>query len=374
MRRLALATLLAAVAVAGTTACTHPPRPAVMADADKARKTPGAEEAAALAPEAFAHAEKLRRDAERAYRADDYAGAQFLSERAIAAYEHALVLARLARAAKLAGEANDALQKAEDQLAKTQAELERATAAADDLEARIKVARDALPITATSPTSDGQREAARFAAARSIALDARLLCTAAKLLGGTPDGLPEAEKMVADLDAQLASTPKAAPLDAATRARAQCLAALTAARRPAASGSTTGRADALLAELSAMGGLAPVRDDRGVVVTLRELFDGNELSSKGSSALTGLGRVAAAHAAFPIEVVVHEAKDAKGDALAREKARGEKIAKALVAAGAAPDKVHVEAAGGAHPVVDPMQAGERARNDRIEIVFVNPGG
>jgi hypothetical protein len=59
--------------------CTHLPRPAVMAEADHSRQAPAAQEAAPLAPEAFAHAEKLRREAEAAYRSEDLAGAQILT-------------------------------------------------------------------------------------------------------------------------------------------------------------------------------------------------------------------------------------------------------------------------------------------------------
>src|SRR5258706_5414209 len=44
--------------------CARPARPAAMAEADTVRKAPAAVTAAALAPEAFAHAEKTRREAE----------------------------------------------------------------------------------------------------------------------------------------------------------------------------------------------------------------------------------------------------------------------------------------------------------------------
>src|SRR5882757_9423847 len=58
-------------------------------------RSPAAQTAASLAPEAFAHAEKIRRQADEAYQQGDLSGAQVLAEHAVAAYQHALVLARI---------------------------------------------------------------------------------------------------------------------------------------------------------------------------------------------------------------------------------------------------------------------------------------
>jgi hypothetical protein len=61
--------------------CARLPRPPVMADADRVRAAT-ASQATELAPEAMAHADKLRRDAETAYANGDLAAAQILAERA----------------------------------------------------------------------------------------------------------------------------------------------------------------------------------------------------------------------------------------------------------------------------------------------------
>jgi hypothetical protein len=162
------------------------------------------------------------------------------------------------------------------------------------------------------------------------------------------------------------------------RARAQCLAVLTAARRPAGTTSSLGKSDQLLAELSAMGGLAPVRDDRGVAVTLRQLFSAGQLSPDGRDRIEALGRVAQAHADFPVEIVVHAAGAKSGgggnEAGDPDRQRGEAVAKALAAAGVPSQRILVEAAGTAHPVLDPLIARDPARNERIEIIFIDPGG
>jgi flagellar motor protein MotB len=361
---------LGSIAMFVAAGCARPPRPPAMAEADSVRKAPAAETAASLAPEAFAHAEKLRRDAEEAYQNGDLSGAQILGERAIAAYQHALVLARIAFATNTMNRARTALRAAEHTLAETDAEQKRVAAQADDLELRIKVIQDAMPISPAG-AADPAREQARLSAARSLALDAKLLCAGARMVGSDNPALTKAQTSVDDLEKRITDKPRPAPIEAAMRARAECLAALTAARRPATQASSLGKSDELLSEISAMGGLAPVRDDRGVVVTLRELFTGGQLTREAQDRLAALGRVAKAHTDFPVEVVVHTAG---ARAAGADRQQGDLVAKALVDAGANQEKLVVEAAGTAHPVLDPALSRAPSRNERIEIIFVDPGG
>jgi hypothetical protein len=143
---------------------------------------------------------------------------------------------------------------------------------------------------------------------------------------------------------------------------------LTQARRPAhAASPTTGADDALLAELGSTGQFAPFRDDRGVVITLRGLFGtGDKLVGASDERIGMLGRIAKAHAEFPVLVVVHSAA---GTATDRDRTRAGAVADALRKAGAA--RVEARAVGGAQPVLDPSKAGAAARNERVEVVFVS---
>jgi outer membrane protein OmpA-like peptidoglycan-associated protein len=70
-------------------------------------------------------------------------------------------------------------------------------------------------------------------------------------------------------------------------------------------------------------------------------------------------------------VIVHSAG---GRSVGADRQQGDAVAKALVEAGANPDRLLVEAAGTAHPVLDPAFSRAPSRNERIEIVFVDPGG
>ena len=354
--------------------CARPPRPAVMVDADKVRSAMIGQ-ATELAPEAMAHADKLRRDAETAYSNGDLAGAQILAERAIAAYQHALVLVRVTRATDAANRARLALLAAEQTLAQNEGEQRRVSAQADDIELRIKVIKDAAPLAPTGP-GDPAREQARMTSSRSLALDARLLCGAARMLAPETPALAEAQTTSEELDKRLAGSPRVAPIETAMRARSQCLSALTAARRTAAATSSVGKSDQLLAELSTMGGLSPMRDDRGVAVTVRNLFAAAELTTGAREQLGALGRVAQAHPDFPVLVVVHSAggKGKSTEARSEERKRGEAVAKALAEAGARSERMTVEAAGSAHPALDPTASRNPSRSERIEIIFVDPGG
>jgi outer membrane protein OmpA-like peptidoglycan-associated protein len=354
--------------------CARPPRPPAMADADKVRSAM-ASQATELAPEAMAHADKLRRDAETAYDSGDLAGAQILAERAMVAYQHALVLVRVTRATDAANRARLALLAAEQTLAQHEGEQRRISAEADDIELRIKVIKDAAPLAPTGP-GDAGREQARMTASRSLALDARLLCSAARMLGPETPALTAAQATSEELDKRLNGSPRVAPIETAMRARSQCLSALTAVRRIVGATSSLGKSDQLLAELSTMGGLSPVRDDRGVVITVRNLFAAAELTADAREQLGALGRVAQAHPDFPVQVVVHSA-GAKGkstEARAEQRKRGDAVAKVLAEAGARAERMTVEAAGSAHPALDPTASRNPSRSERVEIIFVDPGG
>jgi flagellar motor protein MotB len=365
MRALAWAVLV----VANLAACGGAPiRAAALGEAERVRLSPGAREGAELAPETYARAEQERELARRADASGDELGSALHAERAIAAYGHALVVARLARAGTELAEAKKSLDDASAQgqgLDASRAKLEEDAA---ELEKRLQIARERL-LPAPSAATSGEREAARLSAARSLAVEARLLCSAAGLVASDAAGLAEAAADVVKLELRLKDAARAhpAPIDEATRARALCLDVLTRARRTA--GGDDGRADALLSELSASGGWEPARDERGVVVTLRGLFLGARLTDGGMTKLKELGRVAAAHADFAIEVVVHDAQPpAETDGLDARRAAA--ALEALVTGGAAAPRLRSELAGTGAPVADPNDARGRARNERLEVVFV----
>ena len=353
-------------------ACGASPRgtAASMAEMDRVRAGAGAREAQELAPQAFAHADEERVLAKKASDGGDDTAASIYADRAIAAYSHAFILARLARATRELSEASSALAQAteqERQLASSRAAVERE---GDELDKQLKIAREAMAPAPSGP-ADASREAARLVAARALATQGRLLCGAAHLLSPSLVGLAEAEKALDDLDKELDAPTRAAPIDPSARARANCLGVLTKARR-ASEHNGSGQSDALLSELAATAGWDPARDERGVVVTMRGAFKGIALTTEAEGKLTELGRVAAAHPAFAVQIVIHDATaPSKAEAQA-DAQRGEAASKALTAGGAAAAKVKVETAAAKIAVADPNDAAHRPRNARMEIVFISP--
>jgi hypothetical protein len=362
--------------------CATVPPPDVLAEVDKVRSAPAAAQAQEHAPDAFAQAEKLRDDANAAFEAGDTAAAQILGEQAIAAYHEAVAVARAARAEGERLEAKKGADTAEARLAALEREHGEVASDIAALEKRLEILGD-LELPPASGGATGAREKARGEAVASLNAQARLLCAAGELLAASlsagsagekkpfarPSALAEAKKKLGELDALLAATPSAAPIDEAMRARAACLEALTLVRRGGnEQARAPGRGDALLADLARLEVGKTGRDDRGVVLTLRELFDGNALSARGKEAVAKVAAEAGKHPGFPILVVVHQAKP--GDA-ARYKSRGEALASELRQSLGEKRVGAPELAGTHLPLVDPKGA-YAERNERVDLVFITP--
>jgi hypothetical protein len=352
------------------------PRPNVLVSIEEVRQSPAARDAEQRAPQAYARGRQLQKRAEAAHRSGDAASAQILGEHALAAYERAVMLARLATAEARRGEVEARLNTAEKQLAALDEQQKRVLAETEHLELRARVVRDTLPLPSSAPSSP-ERERARLEAARALALQARLLCASARLLDPARTAVGELVGELDALEARFGKRPAAAekralgagePIDEATRLRSRCLAELSQVRRPKTLAFPAGGAsDQLLEELS-NAEYAPVRDDRGVVVTLRGVFGNTPALSEGAGKkLAALGRVAAAHPDFPVLVVLHTGGPSLAD---RDKQRLEAAVGALRTAGAS--RVDATLGGNAAPSVDPKRPGASERNDRLEVVFVAP--
>jgi outer membrane protein OmpA-like peptidoglycan-associated protein len=376
-----------------------------MARAAQVRSSPAAAEAETWAPQAHARALALEQRAEQAFQNGNAEEADLLAEQAIAVHEHAWVLTRLARAERRRLDAQAELDEQRRALGELQAQHQRLAAEAAALELRSQVLESALPLP-PHEASAPERQRARRRAAETLSAQARLLCVGARLLG-------ERERVAAlilrldALDSTLESAAGSRLLEAATELRAECLAVISAVRRqnsapaahsrgPGPAGSavavapaTTGTrvtvadraatpvtvappgpipADMLLDELSAAGA-APSRDERGVAVSLRELFgsDGS-LTETARAELARYGQVAGRHPDFPVLLVGHSASaGGKGD-VERQLAA---VSSALTSSGVS--KVEVWSVGDREPLLPPRSPTARVRNQRIELVFVAPG-
>lgn len=367
--------VLALLGVAASLGCSAAARPLILDRVDAERSAPLVVQAQSESHAMYAKAESLRAQADAAVRAGDVASAELYGEHAIAAYEHAVAIARRIAAKTRKDREAERRARAEEHLTADAAARTEVERDADRLEGEIAVRREAL-LPATSGKTDGAREAARWVAVRANVTTADALCTGAGLLAPQAKGLADAKSLLADVSSKVESGKGDAPIDASMRARALCLSALTHARDVVvAGGGPSG--DALLAELSGMGGLSPVRDERGVVATLPQLppadatFDGGaKPTKKGKDALDALGRVAKTHPTFAVVVVVHSAGAAMTK---RDQERGAAVKQALVAAGADGGKLAVQLAGAKLPAFDPTDGKLKAKNERVEVIFVGGG-
>src|SRR6188768_2317085 len=291
------------LALLSLSACATPARPQIMSQVERTREGQAVQDARKNAPQAYARAELLTQRAEQAYADNDLPGAQILGEQALAAYLRATVEARQTRAEARLAEARLSEKTQSERLAQLEVEQQRLSAEAADLELRAKVARDAEPLAKNEPASP-EREKARREAARAIVTQGTLLCVSARLIEPNRSALGALSSKAEELRKKL-DTAAPAAIDEATALRSDCLRELTLARRPRAQANPSqGESDSLLTELSRADFL-PFRDDRGVVVSLHAPREAGKLGAKATEKLTELGRVAKAHAAFPVLVVTH---------------------------------------------------------------------
>jgi outer membrane protein OmpA-like peptidoglycan-associated protein len=218
-----------------------------------------------------------------------------------------------------------------------------------------------------------------------------LLCVAARLLGETV-AVKAPLAQLDELDQQLEAGKAPRALETASELRSQCQRVLSGLRREhsgAPAQSPVGAApaspphpdqaalrdrpapipaDQLLTELSSAGH-EPSRDERGVSVVLRDVFEADgSLSQTGRAELEQLGQIAKEHPDFPVLLVGHTASADSRAAMDQKLGR---LAQQLGALGVA----HLDSqdAGTRQPLLPPELPHARQRNQRIELVFVAPG-
>jgi outer membrane protein OmpA-like peptidoglycan-associated protein len=359
-------------------ACAPPARPPAMARVAEVRASPAAAEAETWAPQAHAHALELEERAERALQGGDAEAASLLAEQAIAAHEHAWVLTRLARAERRRLEAEAELDEQRRVLGEVRALHQRLAAEAAALELRSQVARSALPLP-PHEAARPERQLARRRAAGTLSAQARLLCVGARLLGAGERVEPLLSRLDAldqkvDPDQRVAGGTGPKLLETAAELRGECQRVISEIRqkntapaaRPGGMGSVP--ADVVLDELSAVGA-APSRDERGVAVSLRDLFaaDGG-LTEPARAELKRLGQIANQHPDFPVLLVGHSASARGAGEVDQELAA---VSSALAGSGVV--KIEVWSVADREPLLPPRSPAASARNQRIELVFVAPG-
>ena len=345
-------------------------RVASLDDVERVRATDATQDAAALAPEAYARAEQERDFALDAHAAGDDVAAKLHAQRAMAAYGHAVAVARLARADRRAGRRAEGARRRDGAGAGAGGLARQARARGGGARASAReIARSRLLPAASGDASPsarprGSRPPGRWRWRRG--------CSAARRVSSAPDadgarrggGRGGQAGRTAPLGrlARHRGRARAESIDAAGLARARCLDVLTRARR-AAGRRRRRRGRAALRALGErrMGPDArrarrrrhPARRVPGHQADRRRRGEARETSA-GSRRRT---RASACRSSCTTRSLPRP----KDESDAR---RADAAVKALVAGGAAAARVKAELAGARAPAVDPGDARLRARNER----------
>jgi hypothetical protein len=358
---------VASLAIVG---CGRAQLPEPVTQADAVAESPAGKSARALAPQAFAAAEKIREEAKALHRDGRSDEAEAAGEQALAAYNEAFALARIAQAEERMLRAQAKRDEAAEKLATLDRLHSEIAAEADAFEMRARVHLDKEEVKDVQQLSPERAKARRIAAAQ-LSAEARLLCLAAHLLNKDAPGLKPAQTMAEQVHQEVSQGSLKDDLyPRSAAARSTCLEVLTATRRPAIKKSPeSATSDRLFTALTKTEKLFAYRDDRGIVVNLAAPLDKTgKLTETAQEALSILGGTAKSHSDFPLMVVAHTAQNSQKD-------RAEQMLAAASAAlqSAGAREVTGETVLAAQPVVSPSVSGAAEKNERLEIVFVSKG-
>lgn len=360
---------LLALSFTSTLACAGArPVPETLTQADASARSPATLDAATLAPQAKADADRRKNLAFGLQSEGKTDEAEIVGEQAVAAYELAVLLTRTARAeARI--EASDKDRRAkEEQLALLDGSQAALQGEVEALELRARVLLDAEP-TADLKTVDSERMLARRRAAEKLASEAESLCLGAQVLGVPKDRLDPLEQELRKLAEEFAV--KALNKDMFPRAmelRSACLRELTQARHEKSKATPqVSMSDRLLRELTE-NAFEAERDDRGVIAVFRDPVDGAKLRDSTRSGLEKLGSLLVGHPEVPALVILHTGAPADE----KLSAGWLELATSALNTSRRSTQPPARSARGAEPLVDKRVRGAIAENRRIEVVLVTP--
>lgn len=349
-----------ALAMLGLLACAPIPKPPILDEADLVSQAEAAKAAKAAAMPTWALAEKRRLMAHEAAETGLLAHAEFLAEESIATYEEGASLAALASSARREAEEKVLVESLSRELEGTESSIAVTLREIDALEARLRIANG----SGASATGAGPATAEERTVLADVLWQGAISCTAAKLLRkavtpaeGKADPMPALEATERTLLAALADKDLAKPIDRAAfhAYREACLDALVTSR----SARVSGKADQLMTEVSRMlasSSARASRDERGVRVVMRGLFDGAKLEAKAAESWSALARVAKANPDFPVAVVVYRGRAGGADDVwaSRKKVLAETFETVIVADASASAPT------------------ERGDGPVVELIFISP--
>jgi len=396
--RLAAFVCLGLLGVAAS-ACSTPPKPHELQAFEQLRAQPQVERAEEIAPNHVGRADHLLSLAREHWQDNELQDAIQTSLMGQAAVNHALALAEQEQAHKRSAAARKKLSVANEEIKKLESELEALTnqvALLERLEAE-KANQAALQKQIAEhqelAASEQQRlsEELKRERLRTEALDkikaAELAVKeaesfgapqhAAELFAAAQDVLERARREIGDTQFEAARVSADLATQKAEQATEAARPLYTAEAKVAAK---KAMAEALARDAAALASVEVRRDTRGALqrlvlhISSKQLFKGRRATKmvpESGQILASVSALLKDYAEFPVQVLGHTDNRGRSDLLlARSLARAEAVYSSLIGYGVAAGRMVVAGKGGEEPIENNRSSAGRARNNRVEIVFL----
>ena len=391
MNRLFSHKVLAVGLISLAAACSTPQKPPELAAFEKLRADPQTKQAETVAPAVMKRADRLLADSRAHWQDNDLDDSRHDALYGQAKVKHALALLnqaqakeRIKKAKRLRLKADDEAGRLETQLKALQEQValleqlqsqknERAQLSAELQKQRETATAEKQTLSQRAETVE-KMQAAELALKEAETVDAKRLAT-----------VPYQAAL--DLLARAQQELKNEQLDAARisadMARQRAVAA-TEAARPAYTKEVEGnnrraQAEALAGEAALITSVEVRREARGQLQRLvlhvpsKTMFKatGTSITPGSDAVIERIAALITKYPTFPVQVVGHTDTRGRSDALlARAHARAQAVFNSLVSRGVPPTRLVVSGQGGAEPISDNRNATGRARNNRVEVVFL----
>jgi len=378
--------------------CATPPKPPELVAFERLRSEPQAKHAEVVAPNVMKRSDRLLASARNHWEDNNLDEARHDALHGQAKLKHALALHQQAEAAERINRAKRGLKKYADEEARLTAELsalneqvalleqlQKQSHEREQLMSELQKQRDSASAEQKNLSQKLQQEKQHSEAAEKVQAAALALKEAdtvdAKRLATAP--YQSAVDMLARAQQELQSSQLDGARVSADMARQRAAAAAAAAKplfeQEVAGQERKQQAEALAGEAAQIQSIEVRREARGQLQRLvlhipsALLFKGrgNAVVPGSEAIVQRVAALMAKYPTFPVQLVGHTDDKGSADALlARSHARAQALYTALVAAGVSPTRAVASGQGGAEPISDNRSASGRARNNRVELVFL----
>jgi outer membrane protein OmpA-like peptidoglycan-associated protein len=380
---------VAALACLWLAACATPPKPTALLAYEALQKDPNIEETRKHFPDIVASAEQYGKKADEEWQSnniDDSTRAAAMAEikmkTALARYEQENAKARLQTLASEQAKADEALASVEKDLAGMNEQL-KLIQKTTEAEADKKKLSEQIAAEHAKAEDEKQKLSQQLATEQKRAA-AQLALRTAETVDASKYAAAEygaATSMLAKADVEIKQGNWGAAQASLEVARSKAERATEVAKpayeQAAAATQNKARDEALARDASALPGVSVRLERRGelqrLVIAIQDLFAKSQttLAPGKDQALDGVSRLLTKYPSYPVQVVGHTDNRGKvGELIALSQARAQSVFSSLVAKGIEARRLMVSGQGPNEPIADNKAPAGRAKNARIEIIFL----